>query len=470
MRSSIPIFIILCAAFGSCTTASLEPVAGNYPDNIGAIIGSNCLGGNCHGGASSLNTEFDLSTWDAMTKGSVYFNEVIPFNAVKSHLFGHVNTNTNLAPEIAPTMPLARNTLSESDQIAFFNWIIQGAKSADGRTAYDNVTKKIFVVNQEEDMVSVLDAQTQRLIRILTIGTDDKPSSIIMTPDLKSFLVSMQATGGTIAKYDAANYSKLGEFQTNLQPSEMALMSDGSKGYVVDNSYYGNKFGVFDPNAMKLTKTVSSPLVVQPTNVVVAPAGNFAYLSGFGSDNILRIDTRNDSVTGCIVLGADVQMPVTPTYTPKYQPKKIYLSQDGNMMYVSCQGTSEIVELDLRKDSVVARIPIQYGPWGEAISPDGSELWVVNYLSNQVQVIGTSTNNTLAVIDSISQYPRAITFTPDGAYAFVACELSAGGVHHHVTGGLPPSSFVVINCRTRKVLSIQELPAVSTAIVTGYKN
>ncbi|MFI5263830.1 MAG: hypothetical protein ACHQM6_04890 [Candidatus Kapaibacterium sp.] len=466
----IPIFIALCAALSSCTNAVTEPLAGNFPGNISAIIGTNCLGGNCHTGPSTNNTEFDLSTWDAMTKGSVYFNEVIPFNAVKSHLFGHVNTNANLAPVILPTMPLARNTLSESDQIAIFNWITQGAKSADGRTPYDNVTKKIFVVNQEEDMVSVLDAQTQRLIRILTIGTNDKPSSIVMMPDLKSFLVSMQATGGKIAKYDVASYSKLGEFMSNLLPSEMALTADGSKGYVADNSYYGNKFGVFDPVAMKVMKTVSSPLIVQPTNVVVAPVGNFAYISGFGSDNILRIDTRNDSVMGCIVLGADVQMPVTPTYTPKYQPKKIFISQDGNTMFVSCQGTSEIVELDLRKDSIVARIPIQYGPWGEAISPDGSELWVVNYLSNQVQIISTSTNNTLAVIDSISQYPRAITFTPDGAYAFVACELSAGGVHHHVTGGLPPSSYVVINCRTRKVLSIQELPAVSTSIVTGYKN
>ena len=76
----------------------------------------------------------------------------------------------------------------------------------------------------------------------------------------------------------------------------------------------------------------------------------------------------------------------------------------------------------------------------------------------------------IATIDSVSQYPRAISFTPDGAYAYVACELSAGGVHHHVTGGAPPSSYVVIDRKARKIISVQELPAVSTEIVTGYKN
>ena len=262
MRRTLFLHYFLRCAYAHVALLPIEPLAtGNYPGNISAIIGANCLGGNCHSGPSSLNTQLDLSTWDAMTKGSIYFNEVIPFNAVKSHFFEHVNTNANLAPVVTPTMPLARDPLSESDQIAFFNWIIQGAKSAGGKIPYSDVTKKIFAVNQEEDMVSVIDAQTQRLIRILSVGVNDKPAAIAMMPDQKTFLVAMQGASGTIAKYDVGNYTKLAEFTTNLTPSEIALTSDGSKGYIADNSYVGNKFGVFDPVAMRLTKTISSPLI-----------------------------------------------------------------------------------------------------------------------------------------------------------------------------------------------------------------
>jgi YVTN family beta-propeller protein len=462
--------IVICSALSSCNTAPTGPMAGNYPSNISAIIGSNCEGTNCHSGPDSLNTELDLSTWDAMTKGSKYFNEIIPFNAVKSHFFGHINTNANLAPVIAPTMPLARNPLSESDQIAIFNWIIQGAKSADGRIPYSDISKKIFIVNQEEDMMSVIDAETQRLVRIPYMGAKSQPAAITMMPDLKSYLIGMQDAGGTVAKYDEASYVKLGEFTTNLAPSEIALTSDGSKGYVTDDFYRGNRFGVFDPLGMKLTKIISSPLIIDPTSIAISPDNQYAYICGKSSDNILRIDTRNDSVMGCIALGADVQVPVTPAYIPKYQPKKIIISPYSNIMYAACQGTSEIVALDLIKDSIIARIPVQYGPWGEALTPDGSALWVVDYISSQITIISTTSNQVIATIDSVSQDPRAITFTPDGAYAFVACELSAGGVHHHVTGGLPPSSYVVIDTKTRKILSIQELPALSTGIVAGYKN
>ncbi|MFI5263393.1 MAG: hypothetical protein ACHQM6_02640 [Candidatus Kapaibacterium sp.] len=445
-------------------------MAGNYPSNISAIIGSNCLGGNCHSGPSPVNTQLDLSTWDAMIKGSVYFNEVIPFNAVKSHFFGHINTNANLAPVIDPTMPLARDPLSQSDQIAMFNWIIQGAKSAGGKIPYSEVTKKIFITNSGEDMISVIDGESKRVIRLPYIGANYQPTAIAMMPDMKSYVIGMEGIGGSIIKYDAANYTNLGEFTSNLTPADIALTSDGKKGYITNNTNQGNSFGVFDPIAMKLTKTISSPLISEPLSAAISADGKYAYICGKRSDNVIRIDVSNDSVIGCLVLGADVPVPVTPTYGGKYNPQKVVLSSDSKKMYVTCLNTSEVVVFDLVKDSIIARIPTPGLPLGAAITPDGSELWATLYGSNAIDVISTTTNQVITKIDSVSQYPDAIIFTPDGNYAFIACELSAGGVHHHITGGLPPSSYVVIDTKGRKILSIQELPAISVGIVAGYKN
>src|SRR5438309_1061185 len=126
--------VITLLAANSCRYTPSEPkFSGNYPPNISAIIEANCLGGDCHSGSTDLNTHFDLSSWDAMTKGSIYFNEIIPFSILKSHLFGHINTDSTRAPVITPTMPLGRDHLSATDQQTFSDWISQGAQSAGGQ-------------------------------------------------------------------------------------------------------------------------------------------------------------------------------------------------------------------------------------------------------------------------------------------------------------------------------------------------
>lgn len=464
-------FLLVCILLGSCGTSATEPtVQSNYPGNVNSVIQANCMGGDCHSKSTTSNAGLDLSTWEKMTSGSIYFNDVIPFTAVKSHLFGHVNTNSSLGPVLTPTMPLARNHLSAADQMTIFNWINQGAKSADGKIPYSEATKKIFVVNQNEDMVSVIDADTKRLIRIISVGTQYRPAAIAMMPDLKTFIVAMAGAKGVIRKYDAANYSSLGECISNLVPSDIAITPDGSKGYMTDDSYSGNRFGVFDPLTMQLTKTISSPLLVEPLSVAVSPDGKYAYICGHGSDNIVRIDTRTDSVMGCLTLGTDVPVPVPNGYSRKYLPQKIVISADSKTMYVTSENTSEVVVFDLTRDSIIARIPTPILPCGAALTPDGSELWTAEWGSSKVHVISTATNQVLTEIDSVGKDPHAITITPDGAFAYVVCEFSAGGgSHNHGTGGQAPSSYVVIECKTRKIVTTQDLPGLSIGITAGYK-
>jgi DNA-binding beta-propeller fold protein YncE len=137
-------------------------------------------------------------------------------------------------------------------------------------------------------------------------------------------------------------------------------------------------------------------------------------------------------------------------------------------MYVTCNSSSEVVAFDLTKDSIIARIPIPYQPWGAAMRPNTNELWTATYGSNAVHIINTSLNQLTSEVDSVSQFPRAISFTPDGVYAYVACELAGASTHHHGGTG-PASSYVVIDCNTRKVISIQELPALSVDIAVGYR-
>ena len=470
------ILLIVCLAFCSCRTSSvLEPAfSGNYPANISTIIEANCLGGGCHSGATKENINFDLTSWETMNRGGTYSNELIPFNALKSHFFGHINTDTTIAPIITPTMPSNVNHLSKDDQKTIFDWINQGAKSADGKIPYSDVTEKLFAVNQTEDMFSVIDATTQRVIRIIPVGTKSnsyQPAAIAAMPDHVSIIIAMIGGKGLVRRYDQAGYSITGEFTSNLYPNEIAVTPDGVKGYITDiSSVTGTTFVVFDPRSMQITKTISSPLMLQPFAVTVSPDGKYAYMSGYNSDNILRIDTHSDSVVGNLPLGPDVEVPVSPDYIRQYLPSKIILSPDSKRMYVTCVNTSEVVVFDLEKDSIISRIKLPNSPRAAALSPDGSELWTATWV-NTVHVISTFTNQIIANIDSVSQSPHDMTFTPDGKYVYVACEYLLGGHQHHSSyAAVSPSSYVVIDRVTRKILSVEELPGYSVGIVNGFGN
>jgi YVTN family beta-propeller protein len=67
---------------------------------------------------------------------------------------------------------------------------------------------------------------------------------------------------------------------------------------------------------------------------------------------------------------------------------------------------------------VVATIDVGLAPFGIAVTPDGSNVYVTN-LSNTVSVIATATNVVSATI-SVGNGPVGIAFTPDGSKAYVA--------------------------------------------------
>jgi len=318
-------------------------------------------------------------------------------------------------------------------------------------------------------MISIIDAATERWVRVISVGDQSAPKDIAMMPDNQSLVVAMQGGNGTIRKYDASNSQSLGEFQSNINPGKVAITPDGTKGYITDDNYSGNQFCIFDPIAMKVNKIIASPYLIDPTSIAISPDGKFAYISGQGSDNVIRIDTKNDSVLRSLPLASDIPVPPPSGYNGRFLPKKVILSADGKTMYVSCYNSSEIVVFNLTNDSISARVPINHNPDGMALTPDGTELWTVLYGDSVVSVINTSTHQVIARIDSVSYLPNSISITPDGNYAYVSCDLSAGGAHHHATGGLPSSSYVVIDCKKRAILSIIELPPLSVGVTIGYK-
>ena len=60
--------------------------------------------------------------------------------------------------------------------------------------------------------------------------------------------------------------------------------------------------------------------------------------------------------------------------------------------YITDLGASAVSVIDTATDTVSATIPVGLGPFGVAVSPDGSKVYITNQNSNTVSVIDTATN------------------------------------------------------------------------------
>ncbi len=86
--------------------------------------------------------------------------------------------------------------------------------------------------------------------------------------------------------------------------------------------------------------------------------------------------------------------------------------QKGSRIFVSVAGDNEVVEIDEKKGTVVAHIPVGKGPAIILATPDGAKLYTANWGDNSITAIETNTGKTTQL--GMSGRPYVIAMAPDG--------------------------------------------------------
>jgi YVTN family beta-propeller protein len=117
--------------------------------------------------------------------------------------------------------------------------------------------------------------------------------------------------------------------------------------------------------------------------------------------------------------------------------------------YITNAGSNNVSVIDTAKNTVTATIPVGTFPWGVAVSPDGSKVYVSNLqataIPSTVSVIDTATNKVIAAIP-VGIYPEGMAVTPDGSKVYVAQNTRPGTVSvidtatNTVTAAIPVGS------------------------------
>lgn len=97
-------------------------------------------------------------------------------------------------------------------------------------------------------------------------------------------------------------------------------------------------------------------------------------------------------------------------------------SVDGAKVWVACNKSDAIVEIDRASWTVARRITTGRGPYNLAVTPDGKRLIATLKQGSMLEVFDLASGKSLARLPTSTTLAHAVVVTPDSRYAFVSSE------------------------------------------------
>jgi DNA-binding beta-propeller fold protein YncE len=114
-------------------------------------------------------------------------------------------------------------------------------------------------------------------------------------------------------------------------------------------------------------------------------------------------------------------------------------SADGRKIFVACNKSDEILEVDHADWRVTRRMPTGRGPYNLAVTPDGTLLVATLKQGAGVEIFDLASGASVARIPTSNKVAHGVALSPDSRYAFISSE----GI------GAQPGKVDVIDLRAR---------------------
>lgn len=220
-------------------------------------------------------------------------------------------------------------------------------------------------------------------------------------------------------------------------PASIDVTPDGLYAFAVNFNLHGEMVSssvsvIFTPTNTEVARVTTC---VMPHGSRIESSGTHQYSTCMMSDQLVEIDTRAFQVsrrfglaknnTGRIALtaadtgahAAHHRMPPASCSPTWAQP-----SVDGNRIYVACNKSDEIVEIDRDRWVVARRFATGRGPYNLAVTPDGKLLIATLKQGGAVQAFDLGTGQSVMLEKSSTTVTHGVAVSPDSRYAFVSNE------------------------------------------------
>jgi YVTN family beta-propeller protein len=461
---------VLAFAIRPLTTVSVaQPrlVGATEWERVSAVFSEKCT--RCHEG-DSAQRGLRLDSWEHLFQGSDFGEAVIAYDADNSLL-------VELATKyVAGSHPgeLNEPALSADEVSAIRDWIDEGATSADGRIPFDDNGPRVYVANQGAAMVSVIDIETNQIVRTvdmtdLGFSSTSMPHHIAVEPDGSFWYVSL-IMDNKILKFSRDN-ELVGQADV-IRPGLLSLDPTGPWLYAARSM-----MSVSPPQSMvqidrrDMSVEVIEVLMPRPHALATSRDGTRVYVSSLGMNRVATFD----SGTG------DIEFFDIPGDIP-HVIIGFAISPDGNTMVATSEVTSKAFVFDLTSGNGLAltdTIGVLRAPWHPVYTANGKQVYFGNNWTNTVTVLDMDSRSVLRVIEGngLAQ-PHGSAASADGRYVYISNRNLAMPVghskEHHVYiprydlgDNQRVGTVLVIDARTQEIVRVLETEEYASGMGTA---
>lgn len=293
-----------------------------------------------------------------------------------------------------------------------------------------------------------------RVEKVVAVGMSpvdpDGPHGVALSPDGEHYYVTTAhgLPGGILWKLRTADDQPVGRAVLGPFPATAQVSPDGFYVWVVNFNLHGDMAtsSVSVVESGEMVEIARIPTCTMPHGSRLDASGARHYSACMMDETLVEIDTRRFEVTRHFFLTAGKEMGMAgapPRRGPDAHaghdggghgteppapgdvgcsPTWAQPSPDGTRVWVACNKSSELVEIDVAQWRLLRRIPAGDGIYNLAVTRDGTRLVATNKRGQSVSVFDTQSGRELARIPTTRRVVHGAAITADDRYAFVSNE------------------------------------------------
>jgi YVTN family beta-propeller protein len=261
-------------------------------------------------------------------------------------------------------------------------------------------TDMIYVANNVNGTVSVIEGKTNKVVGNITVG--DSPEGVAVNPVTDRVYVANTGSNGISIIDGKANKVVDNITGGGISPKGIAVNPETNMIYVANSGSYtvsvindtSSKSGKNSTNAAAIFKTIT--VGKSPGGIAVNPETDMIYVANRDLNSTAVIDGKTNRVVAKVTVGPS--------------PYSVAVNPTTNLIYVSNRGfpidnitttntdSNTVSVIDGRTNKVVANLTVGYSPEGVAVNPVTNKIYVANSGDYSISVIDGINNK---VVDKI---------------------------------------------------------------------
>ena len=334
-----------------------------------------------------------------------------------------------------------------------------------GATPTTHTGEWLYVCNQNDATVSVIDMGTQAVVRTIDLqelgfSANAKPHHIAVEPDGSYWYVTLIGDNQIVKLDRDDRVAGQVEFET---PGMLALHPTEDWLFVARSMTAVNppqRIGMIRRSSMEIDEL---PIFFpRPHALALQPLTNTVYTASLGVNQMAAVGFEDEDIELVNVEGEPHAL------------MQFALSPEGRTLAVSAELSHKVMLIDIGEPlapRITDVIDVGAQPFDPIFTRDGRWLYVPNKAANTVTVIDMDTRRVVRVIEGegLAQ-PHGVALSPDGRFVYISnnntgaphdMAAMAGGEHaEHAPAPAPApglGTVVVIDTETQSIVEVIEV-------------